>query len=103
MHILNSGILELQHHLAEKFIRFLLLLFYCSVFLNGTSLVCLTTSMANATTPLVSLYFDNVQRQLDATFEFVENPTITSIQPLSSFARCVFLHALLHIYLFGCF
>jgi len=63
--------------------------------------MCLTASSANATTLPVRLFFDNVLRQLDDTFEFVENPTITSIHPLSSFAGYVFLLVLLHIFLFG--
>jgi len=53
---------------------------------NGTSLVCVTPLVANATTLPISMFFDDVQRQLDATFEFVENPTVTNISPLSSFA-----------------
>jgi len=59
---------------------------YCRVDVNGTSLVCITASVANATTLPVSVHFDDVRRQLDAAFEFVENPTITNISPLSSFA-----------------
>jgi len=63
---------------------------YCSVSGNGTSLICITALVTNAQTLPVSVFFDSVQRQLDATFEFVDNPTVTSISPLSSFAGWVF-------------
>jgi len=73
--------------------------YYCRVVVNGTSLVCITTSVANATTLPVSVFFDDVQRQLDAVFEFVENPTVTNISPLSSFAAWV-LYVYVIIYYF---
>ena len=51
--------------------------------------MCVTSLVVNVTTLPVSVFFDNVRRQLNATFEYVENPTVTSISPLSSFAGWV--------------
>ena len=38
----------------------------------------------------VSVTFDLVSRHADVQFEYVNNPTITDIRPLSSFLRCAF-------------
>lgn len=56
---------------------------------NKTEIICTTPPVANAGILPIMVSFDEIVRDLQMDFEYSDDPSITSIQPLSAFRRFV--------------